>query len=400
MAVQFAERTREMQGSDIREAIKLTLNPDMISFAGGLPAPELFPVEEMKRAACAVLDEAGMTAMQYSATEGFDPLRKKIAARMEKNNGVKTSYENILITNGSQQGLDFSGKLFLNEGDVVLVESPSYMGAFNAFKAYLPRFVEVPTDDDGMIVEKLDEILAKTDNVKMIYVIPDFQNPTGRSWTLERRKTFMEVVNRYEIPVLEDNPYGELCFEGESLPSLKSLDTKGLVIFLGSFSKILAPGYRIGWVNAEKSILLKYIFAKQASDLQASTIIQMEISKFMDLYDLDGHVAKVRAVYKKRRDLMIAEMGKTFPAGVTFTHPRGGLFTWAELPEGMSARAVLEKCIEQNVAYICGGAFFPESSKENTFRLNYSNMSEDKIVEGIGRLGEVLRTMAEQSGIK
>ena len=391
MSIVFADRTKEMQASEIREAIKLTLKPDMISFAGGLPAPELFPVQEMKAAACAVLDEMGQTALQYSTTEGYDPLRRQIAARMEKNNGVKTDFSNILITNGSQQGLDFSAKLFLGEGDVVLVESPSYMGAFNAFKSYLPRFMEVPTDDDGMIPEELERILNTTDRVRMIYVIPDFQNPTGRTWTLKRRRAFMDVVNRFEIPVVEDNPYGELRFEGEKLPSLKAMDTKGLVIFLGSFSKILAPGYRIGWVCAEQEILSKYIFAKQGSDLQASTIVQMEISRFMDLYDLDAHVEKVRTVYKKRRDLMLSEMESSFPPEAKFTHPQGGLFTWVELSGGLSARTVLDECIEQNVAYITGSAFYPESKVDNTFRLNYSNMPEEKIVEGIRRLGAVLR---------
>ncbi len=396
MTIQFADRTSHMKASEIREAMKLTLRPSMISFAGGLPAPELFPVKEMKEAACAVLDEMGMQALQYSTTEGYNPLREKIAKRMEEKNGIKTSFENILITNGSQQGLDFSGKLFLNEGDIILFESPSYMGAFNAFKAYQPKLMEVETDNDGMIPEKLEEILATTENVKLIYVIPDFQNPTGRTWSLERRKRFMEIVNKYNIPVLEDCPYSDLRFEGQGLPSIKSLDTKGLVIFLGSFSKILAPGYRIGWVCAESEILQKYIFAKQASDLQAPTIIQMEISKFMDMYDLDDHVEKVKEVYKKRRDLMLSEMKKTFPDNVKYTYPQGGLFTWVELPEGISSREVLNKCIEQDVAYINGSAFYPEGGKDNTFRLNYSNMTEEKIVEGIGRLGGVLQEFSKK----
>lgn len=395
MQVKFAKRIDNMKGSEIREAIKLTLKPGMISFAGGLPAPEMFPVAEMKDAANHVLEEAGAVAMQYATTEGYDPLREKIAARMKEKYDIYTVPEQILITNGSQQGLDFSGKLFLDEGDVVLFESPSYMGAFNAFKAYQPRFMEVPTDEEGMIPDALEKILQTTERVKMIYAIPDFQNPTGRTWSLERRKAFMEIINRYNIPVIEDNPYGELRYEGEAVPSLKSMDEKGLVIFLGSFSKILAPGYRIGWICASPEILQKYIFIKQGADLQPSTVSQMEISRFMELYDLDAHVERIRKLYGSRRKLMLDTMKETFPAQVKYTNPKGGLFTWVELPENMDAREVLMKCVEKNVAYIPGGAFYPEGGKENTFRLNFSNMPEDKIVEGIRRIGEVLHSVMQ-----
>ena len=395
MQVKFAKRIDNMKGSEIREAIKLTLKPGMISFAGGLPAPEMFPVAEMKDAANHVLEEAGAVAMQYATTEGYDPLREKIAARMKEKYDIHTVPVQILITNGSQQGLDFSGKLFLDEGDVVLFESPSYMGAFNAFKAYQPRFMEVPTDEEGMIPDALEKILQTTERVKMIYVIPDFQNPTGRTWSLERRKAFMEIINRYNIPVIEDNPYGELRYEGEAVPSLKSMDEKGLVIFLGSFSKILAPGYRIGWICAAPEILQKYIFIKQGADLQPSTVSQMEISRFMELYDLDAHVERIRKLYGSRRKLMLNTMKETFPAQVKYTNPKGGLFTWVELPENMDAREVLMKCVEKNVAYIPGGAFYPEGGKENTFRLNFSNMPEDKIVEGIRRIGEVLQSVMQ-----
>lgn len=392
MNIQYAKRMENITGSEIREAIKLTLRPGMISFAGGLPAPEMFPVKEMQEAARLVMEESGAAAMQYSTTEGFDPLREKIAERMKIKYGIHTGKDNILITNGSQQGLDFSGRLFLDKGDVVLFESPSYMGAFNAFKAYEPAFLEVPTDEDGMIPEELEKILAENKKVKMIYVIPDFQNPTGRTWSLERRKAFLDVVGKYGIPVIEDNPYGELRYEGEALPSLKSLDTAGLVIFLGSFSKILAPGYRIGWICAEKDILQKYIFAKQGADLQPSTISQMEISKYMDLYDLDAHVEEVKAVYKRRRDLMYGTMQECFPDGVKFQKPHGGLFMWAELPDGMDAKELLVKCVDKFVAYIPGAAFYPNNGRKNTFRVNFSNMPDDMIVEGIRRMGDVLKS--------
>lgn len=391
MSIKFAKRTECMKGSEIRELLKLTQQPDIISFAGGMPAPELFPVEGMKKASAEVMDESGRIAMQYSTTEGFPALRQKICDRMKAKNNIDSKVEDILITNGSQQGLDFSGRVFLDEGDVVLMESPSYLGAINAFRVNEPTFMEVPTDENGMIMEELEKILETTKNVKMIYVIPDFQNPSGRTWTLERRKKFMEIVNKFEIPVVEDNPYGELRFEGENMPSLKSLDTKGLVIFLGTFSKILAPGYRIGWVCAAPEILDKYNMVKQGADLQPSTISQLELNKFMDLYNLDEHVEKIKEVYGKRRDVMLKTMKETFPEGVTYTHPEGGLFTWVVLPEYMNARDLALDCIEKKVAYVPGGSFFPNGGHENTFRMNYSGMPEEKIIEGITSIAEVIK---------
>lgn len=389
--VKFSNRMDLLTGSEIRELLKLTAQPDIISFAGGMPAPELFPVEGMKKAANAVMDESGRVAMQYSTTEGHPRLREQIAERMLAKNNIKTDADHILVTSGSQQGLDFSARVFLDKDDIVLLESPSYLGAINAFKACEPRFIEVPTDADGMIMEELEKILEKEDKVKMIYVIPDFQNPSGRTWTLERRKKFMEIINKFEIPVVEDNPYGELRFENESLPALKSLDTKGLVIFLGTFSKILAPGYRLGWVCAEDEILQRYNFMEQAASLQASTISQLETAKFLDMYNLDDHVAKIKEVYKKRRDVMLKTMEAEFPEGVEFTHPDGGLFTWVVLPEYINAKDMAKQCLEEKVAYVPGGSFFPNGGHENTFRLNYSCMPEDKIELGIKRIAEVIK---------
>ena len=391
MAIKFAKRMEDLKASEIRELLKLTEKPEVISFAGGLPAPELFPIEEMKEISKVVLDESGTQALQYSTTEGFPPLREQIAKRMNSKNKTNITKDDILITNGSQQGLDFAGKAFLDEGDIVLCESPSYLGAINAFKSYRPNFIEVPTDNNGMIMEELENILSTTENIKMIYVIPDFQNPTGRTWPLERRKKFMEIINKYEIPVIEDNPYGELRFKGEGLPSLKSMDKKGLVIFLGTFSKIFCPGYRIGWTCASQKILSKFIFIKQGADLQASTISQREVSKFIDLYDLDKHVEKIKEVYERRRDLMLETMKSEFPEGIEYTHPEGGLFTWVELPSHLDSRVIMQDCLKNNVAYVPGGSFFPNGGKENCFRLNYSNMPDDRIVEGIKRLGTVLR---------
>lgn len=396
MAVKFAERMAKAEGSAIRELLKLTQKPEVISFAGGLPAPELFPVDQMKAVAAAVLDEQGQAAMQYSTTEGYPPLRKAIAQRMNDKLYCNVTADDIMVLSGSQQGLDFMGKVFLDKDDVVICESPSYLGALNAFKSYQPKFIEIPTDEDGMIMEELEKALEENDNVKFIYVIPDFQNPSGRTWPIERRKKFMEIINKYQIPVAEDNPYGELRFEGEIFPSLKSMDTEGLVIFLGTFSKILCPGYRLGWMAAAPKIMEKFNIAKQGADLQSSTISQMEVAKFIEMYDLDAHVEKIKEVYGKRRTVMLDAMEKYFPAGVEWTKPDGGLFLWVTLPEGIDAGKLLKEVVlPKDVAYVAGEPFYPNGGNANHFRMNYSNMPEERIVEGVKRLGEALTEAIE-----
>ena len=392
MGIKFASRMENIKGSAIRELLKLTEEPDIISFAGGLPAPELFPIKEMEQVCSRVLQDDGRAAMQYSSTDGYLPLRAKIAKRAEKL-GIKTEAKDILITSGSQQGLEFTGKIFVNDGDVIICESPSYLGALSAFRAYQPKFVEVLMDEDGMIMEELEKALAANPNAKFIYVIPDFQNPTGRTLSLERRKRLMERATKYEIPVVEDNPYGELRFEGEIMPSLKCFDPKNLVIHLGTFSKIFAPGLRLGWVIAEPEILNKYNLVKQGADLQCSTIAQREVDKFLELYDIEAHIEKIKKVYKVRRDLMLETMRKEFPESTEFTKPSGGLFAWATFPKEIDASVLLKKALEQRVAFVPGEPFYPNGGNANHCRLNYSNMPEDKIVEGMTRLAKVLKSM-------
>lgn len=389
--VQFADRMDNMKASDIRDLLALTAQPEIISFAGGLPAPELFPVEEVKAATDAVLEEQGQVALQYGQTEGWLPLREHIVKRMEKKNAIHTTVDNVILTAGSQQGLDFCGKLFLNPGDVVVMESPSYLGAINAFQAYQPNFVEVPTDDGGMIMEELDRILTETENVKLIYVIPDFQNPSGRTWSLERRKQFMEIIKKHGIPAIEDNPYGDLRFKGEYLPALKSIDEEGLIIYMGTFSKILAPGYRMGWLCANDEIMEKFNLIAQAAVLQTSTISMMCISKYLDMYDIDEHVEKIKATYKHRCELMINTMRECFPPEAKFTDPDGGLFTWVELPSYVNTRELAVKALEKKVAFVPGSGFFPNGGNNCCMRLNYSCMPDDRIVEGIHRLAEVIK---------
>ena len=389
MSMKFASRMVEFESSDLAEIMKVIADPEIISFAGGLPAPELFPVEGMKEACVKALDTAGMKALQYYKTEGLPSLREKIASRMNRKFGTSVTLDNILIVTGSQQALDLAGKLFLDEGDVVLCESPTYLGALDAFKAYRPKFVEVETDDEGMVPEDLEKKI-QGEKVKLIYVIPDFQNPTGKTWTIERRKAFMEVVNRYSVPVIEDNPYGELRFTGEVPPSLKSMDTNDSILLFGTFSKILSPGMRIAWIAGNEDLLLKFIYLKQASDLHTSTISQYHIDAFMEMNDIDVHVEKLIQVYGERAKVMVQAMEEYFPAGVKFLRPEGGLFTWVEMPEGVNGRALFARAIENKVAFVPGGAFYPNGGHENTLRLNFSNMSPEKIREGIKILGDVM----------
>lgn len=396
MEFKYARRMAELKASEIREILKVTERPEVISFAGGLPAPELFPVEEIKEVNRIVLEEEGTKALQYTTTEGYTPLREWIANRMNTLLGTSFASDNILLTHGSQQALDLSGKVFLDEGDVVLCESPTYLAAISAFKAYGCRFVEVPTDQDGMLPGELERILQSTERVKLIYVIPDFQNPTGRTWSLERRKMLVKAAVRHGVMVIEDNPYGELRFEGEALPSVKSFDPVGCVLCLGTFSKTFCPGYRIGWVAGDAELIRKYVLVKQGTDLQCNTIAQREIAKYLELYDIDAHIAKIREVYRRRRNVMLQTMDEQFPEGVTYTRPQGGLFAWVELPQHVNARDVLVKCLEKNVAFVPGGSFFPNGGRENTFRINFSNMPEERIVEGLTCLGSVLREFVRQ----
>ena len=390
--MKFSDLAMGLKASEIRELLKLTTMPEVISFAGGLPAPELFPLEELKKVDVEILSKEGQLAVQYGTTEGYLPLREKIAARMKKAFQVDCTPEEIVITSGSQQGLSLLAQIFLNKDDVILVESPTYLGAINAFKLCDPKFVEVPTDEKGIIPEELEKVLAEYgDRVRLMYVIPEFQNPTGITWPMERRKAFMDIVNKYDFPVIEDDPYGELRYDGDVVPSLKSMDTKGNIIFLGSFSKIFMPGLRVAWMVADPVIIDKVVKLKQAVDLQSSSFAQRQASYFIDMFDLDAHVEKIKALYGKRRTLMYDSMKEYFPEGVTFTYPEGGLFTWVTLPENMDAKEIMPKVLEKNVAYVPGGPFYPNGGNANHFRLNYSNMPEDRIVEGIKRLGAVLK---------
>ena len=388
--MRYSDRILSTPSSFIRDILKVTQDPSVISFAGGLPNPISFPEEALKESACRIIDNEGGKVFQYSTTEGHLPLRQFVADKYNKNFGLNITPEDVLITTGSQQALDLIAKTLLNKGDRVIIEEPGYLGAIQAFCMFEPEFLPVTLEDDGLDLKKLEEALKK-ERVKFAYVVPNFQNPTGLTYSKERREAVCALFDRYDTVLVEDDPYGELRFEGEYMPALKSLDTKGLVIYLGTFSKILAPGYRLGWVCAEDEILAKYNFMEQAASLQASTIGQMETSKWIDMFDLDAHVNTIRECYRKRRAVMLETLAKELPEPCTFTRPDGGLFAWVVLPEYMDAKDLQMKCLAKKVAFVPGGSFFPNGGHDNTLRLNYSCMPEDKIVKGITALCQTIR---------
>lgn len=392
MNLHFADRTSSIKASEIRELLKLTEKPDIISFAGGLPAPELFPLTKINEIMSQVILEKGTVALQYASTDGYTPLREIILNQRVKPAGIDCEISNIMLTNGSQQGLEFSAKLFINKGDVIVCESPSYLGAINAFAAYEPKFIEIPMDENGMIVEELEKVLIEHHKeIKMIYTIPDFQNPSGITMNIERRKRLAELAAQYEIILIEDSPYGELRFDGEALPPIKAFDKSGFVVNLGTFSKTFCPGLRLGWVVAKEEIIKKYILIKQGADLQCNTLAQVFAAEYMKKYNLNEHIADIIDVYRRRRDLMLNSIKEYFPKDVKATYPLGGLFTWCELRSDLNAAEILEDALKEKVAFVPGASFFANGGKKNFFRLNYSNMDEDRIVEGIKRLGEVLK---------
>ncbi|OJX41296.1 MAG: aminotransferase [Chloroflexi bacterium 44-23] len=393
----YALRTLNMKGSTIRELLKFTQLPDVISFAGGMPAPEIFPTQEFQEACIRVLQEKGQEALQYGTTEGYLPLREMIA-RHSNQYGIKVTADNIMITNGSQQALDLIGKIFINPGDRILLESPTYLGALQAWNAYDAQYVAVGSDGDGIQVDKLESALRT--GPKFMYVLPNFQNPTGVTIPLDRRLRLVELADRYGVPIIEDDPYGQLRFEGKHLPALVVLDDQlsgnngsyhGNVIYLSTFSKILAPGLRLAWVVATPEIVQKLVTAKQGTDLQASTFNQIVTHEIGKGGFLDQHIKKIVDVYRDRRDIMLEELEKYMPDGVQWTHPQGGLFLWVTLPEGFNTQDLLRIAIEKKVAFVPGHSFHPNGGGDNTMRLNFSNAKPDKLREGIRRLAETIK---------
>ena len=394
----FALRTDSIGSSAIRELLKLNSLPDVISFAGGLPAPDLFPIERFKEAAEVVLTEMGERALQYGTTEGYQPLREMIAGNASKY-GIQISSDNVLITTGSQQALDLLGRIFINRGDRVLVESPTYLGALQAWNAYGVKYVTIPFDVDGMQTDLLESRLRT--GLKFIYVLPNFQNPTGVTLSRERRMLLVEMANAYGVPIVEDDPYGQLRYEGEHIPPVVVLDDEirakevpiysGNVIYTSTFSKILAPGLRLAWVVAPTDVIKKLVQAKQGCDLNTSTFNQYLAYEVANGPWMKTHIQTIRETYKERRDVMLKALEEYMPEGVNWTHPKGGLFLWATTPEGLDTQTIFKPAIEQKVAFVPGNSFHPLGGGQNTMRLNFSCMKPEMIDEGIKRLAEVIK---------
>ncbi len=395
----FALRTQGMTSSTIRELLKLTADPEIISFAGGLPAPEVFPLKEIAAAAGRVMEEHGPAALQYGPTEGYLPLRELLVRHMGRY-GIEVTPAHVLITSGAQQALDLIGKLFINSGDRILTEQPTYLGAIQAFTAYQARYLTVPIDGDGMRMDLLEDGLRS--GPKFLYVLPNFQNPGGVTLSLERRRRLVELASHYGVPILEDDPYGQLRYEGEHLPPLVKIDAefhgcsqgerpfRGGVIYLGTLSKVLAPGLRIGWVVAPEEVMARLVQMKQGADLHTSTFGQMVAYETARGGFMDQHVKKIRQVYGERRDAMLAALDRHFPPSVQWTRPQGGLFLWATLPAGFDSAALLQDALKEKVAFVPGNAFHPSGGGERTMRLNFSYATPEVIEEGIRRLGGVI----------
>ena len=400
----YAQRNQRMGRSIIRELLKLMQEPGIISFAGGMPAPEVLPIERTQEAACRVLSEHGVQALQYGPTEGFPPLRQFISDRMNRY-GITAKSSNVVITTGSQQALDLIGKLLINPGDQILVEEPTYLGALQAWNAYQAEYVGVECDNNGLRTDLLESALRV--GPKFMYILPNFQNPGGFTLSLERRFDLVRLSNRYGIPLIEDDPYGALRYEGEHLPPLVALDSdfqaesgqdghgymEGNVIYLGTLSKTLSPGLRLGWVCAPEEVIDRLVLAKQGTDLHSSNFDQMLAFEILKDGFMDEHILTIRKVYRERRNVMLDALTRYFPTECSWTRPEGGLFLWARVPEWIDTGELLHDAVTAKVAYVPGYAFYADSTRgRNAMRLNFSNAKPEFIEEGIRRLGVLLKT--------
>jgi 2-aminoadipate transaminase len=399
MVWQAARRMENIQPNAVGELLRMGSDPSIISFAGGYPDGSLFPSRELADIFAEVIAGQGAQALQYTVSDGPQALRAQIAARMVRQ-GVTCSADDILMLQGSQQGLDLVGKLLINPGDTVITESPTFLGAPIAFAPFEPRYRGVRMDMEGMDMAHLEEVLMDTPDARFIYTIPDFQNPTGACLSLERRKRLIALGNAHDILIVEDTAYREVRFAGETLPTLKSLDTDGRVILLGSFSKVLAPGLRLGWAMAAPNIISKLGLLKLAADTQCSTVNMAAVSTYLDRHDIDAHIMVLRAAYRRKKDLMLDTMRRTFPQEVSFTDPQGGLFTWLTFPDGFDTEEFMRRRMlsEAKVAYVPGASFFPEAARHNHARINYSGQSDARIVEGMTALGRLLKEELARRG--
>lgn len=391
----FSEKVSHLQASAIREILKFTVDPEVISFAAGNPAPETFPVKEVKEIIDRIMVENPIAALQYSLTEGYTPLRDVLKKDLEAQGCFDPETDDLIITSGAQQANELSCKVMCDEGDTVITEAPSFIGSLNSFKSYNGHIVGVPLENDGIDLNALEDALKSNRNVKLIYLIPNFQNPTGLCTSFEKRKAVYGLAKKYGVMILEDNPYGMTRFAGEPIPSIKTLDKDGLVIYSGTFSKVLSPGIRVGYVCAPKPVIQKIVVCKQVSDVHTNILAQMICHEFMTKYNWSEHLKMLPAVYRKKCELMLSEMDKHFSKKITYTRPEGGLFIWATLPEDCDMPAFCKKAVsEYKIAVVPGNAFMiSESDKTSSFRLNFSTPTDEQIVKGIGILGKLSHDM-------
>ncbi len=394
MEYKISNKLAALKPSAIREIFKSLSDPTIISFAAGNPSPLSFPSEELAEIAADIFANNATAALQYNITEGYPPLRAAVSDRLKKIFGIGSENDDTIITSGGQQGIELLCKALCNEGDAVICENPSFIGALNAFRSNGASTVGVPLRDDGIDVEILEETLKNTPQAKILYLIPTFHNPAGITSTFENRKKVYALAKKYEIVILEDNPYGELRFAGEDVPTYKSMDTEGLVVYCSSFSKILSAGMRIGYVCGPKDLISKMVVAKQVEDVHTNIMFQMLCHRFMTERDLDGHISKIKALYKSKCELMLGELDKNMPKSVKFTRPEGGLFIWCTLPNGINSAEFVKKAVERKVAVVPGSAFNCDTeAPSDSFRLNYSTPSDEDIIRGVKILGELAKEM-------
>ena len=394
MEYKISNKFVSMKPSAIREIFKSLGKPGCISFAAGNPSPESFPIPQIKEIADDILANDPITALQYGVTEGYAPLRDLVKQRLKRVYNIGTPDDETIIVTGGQQGIELTCKVMCNEGDVVISENPSFIGALNSFRSLGAKLVGVPLKDDGMDIAALENALKSNPKTKLIYTIPSFQNPAGITSTLENRKAVYELARKYDVLIIEDNPYGDLRFAGEDVPTYKSFDTDGRVVYCGSFSKILSAGIRVGTLTANKELVSKIVVAKQVEDVHTNVFFQMVCAKYMSEYDLEGHIEKIRKLYMHKAGLMIAALEKYMPADVKFTRPDGGIFLWCSLPEGYSLDEFVKRCSDKNVFVVPGTAFLSDESEvTRSFRLNYSMPSDEEIDRGIKLLADVVEEM-------
>ncbi len=390
----FSDKIDGLKPSVIREILKFTSEPGMISFAAGNPAPEAFPIRAVEEITADILAKDPISALQYSVSEGYPRLREALREWIARRYSIGQPHDDLIIVSGAQQGIELSAKVLLNEGDTLLCENPSFIGSLNAFRSYHVHLEGVPMEEDGLNLEALERAARENPRTKLLYLIPNFQNPSGTTMSLEKRRAALEIAKKYNFIILEDNPYGDLRFEGETVPAIKSLDTEGRVIYCGSFSKILAPGLRVGYVCAHRDAISKITVAKQCSDVHTTILAQMICERFLSSYDIEGHIRRIQQIYKHKCGLMIGEIEKQFHPSVHITRPQGGLFLLATLPQGTDMMGFCQEAVRRHVAVVPGNAFnADESQPSSSFRLNFSTPTDQQIVEGIEILGRLTREM-------